>query len=117
MQVATAAMAWAPAPAVAHAIANRPASAPSMVPAVRQLLGAQRVLLDRLQKEGERQSEWRQAVATREAASWEARQLAEARQRRRARQDAAAIMLQAAGGWLRYARGVSASASWRPDGG
>ena len=96
VQAATAAMARAPTPAVAVAIASTPASAPPLVPAVLELLAAQRALLDRLQKEAERQLEWRQAVAAREAASWEARQLAAARRRRRARQDAAAIVLQAA---------------------
>ena len=96
VQAATAATARAPAPAVARAIASMPASAPSLVPAVLELLTTQRVLLGRLQEEAERQSEWRQAVEAREAASWEARQLAEARRRRRARQDAAAIVLQAA---------------------
>ena len=73
MQAATAATARAPAPAVARAIASMPASAPSLVPAVLELLTTQRVLLGRLQEEAERQSEWRQAVEAREAASWEAR--------------------------------------------
>ena len=87
VQAATAAMARAPTPAVAVAIASTPAAAPPLVPAVLELLAAQRALLDRLQKEAERQSEWRQAVAAREAASWEARQLAEARQRRQWKSD------------------------------